>query len=156
MTPEQLNAMLPRAAVWAEQQERFILLHRDSLALTSDDQAVARRAGVQRPEAIRVLPVVEIPLPEEADLRQAAGAFNLITPATDGMTIGHGIFIKVGCLPDRKLIAHEIRHVAQYEHHGSILAFLQRYLWEVNEYTYPANPMEQEAIKFADSEFPDR
>jgi hypothetical protein len=44
-------------------------------------------------------------------------------------------------------------HVAQYERHGSLLAFLQQYLSEVNEYGYPAAPMEHEAIVFADKLF---
>jgi hypothetical protein len=47
-------------------------------------------------------------------------------------------------------------HVAQYERHGSIIAFLQQYLSEVNEYGYPAAAMEQEAIAFAESVFPSR
>lgn len=47
-------------------------------------------------------------------------------------------------------------HVAQYERHGSIPAFLQQYLNEVNQYGYPANPMEQEAVAFAESVFPSR
>jgi hypothetical protein len=57
-------------------------------------------------------------------------------------------------LKDPKLVAHELMHVAQYERLGSIPAFLQQYLSEVNQYGYPAAPMEQEAIAFAEREFP--
>jgi hypothetical protein len=86
MIPEELfNHMLPRAAARAQQQEKFLLHHIDALALTSQGQEIARRAGVQRPDAVRLLVVPEIPLPEEADLREAAAeAFGLLC---DGMTL---------------------------------------------------------------------
>ena len=108
------------------------------------------------PQAVRILAVSEIPLPEQDDLREAAGTFGLITRDTAGLTLGHGIFVRNDCLKDPKLVAHELMHVAQYERHGSILAFLKRYLSEVNEYGYPAAPMEREAIAFAENEFPSR
>jgi len=153
--PEHLfNLMLPRAAAWAQQQEKFTLRHSAALVLIPEGQDIARRAGVQRPNAVRLLAVPELPLPDEADLREAARAFGLITLETAGLTIGHGIFVRQDCLNDAKLIAHELMHVAQYERHGSILAFLRQYLSEVNEYGYPAAPMEQEAIAFAGTVFP--
>jgi hypothetical protein len=146
--------MLPRAAAWAQQQERLMLGNKESLVLIPEGQVIARRAGVSQPEAVRILAVPEIPLPEEADLREAAVAFGLITPGTAGLTIGYGIFVRQDCLKDPKLIAHELMHVAQYERLRSIPAFLQQYLSEVNQYGYPAAPMEQEAITFAESVFP--
>jgi hypothetical protein len=80
-----------------------------------------------------------------SDLRELAEALGLITPATAGLTIGHGIFVRQECLKDPKLIVHELMHVGQYQRHGSVLAFLQQSLSEVNEYGYPAAPMEKEA-----------
>jgi len=155
MIPEHLfSQMLPRAAAWAQQQEEFMLRHSAAFILVPQVQEIARRAGVQRPETVRLLAVPEIPLPEEADLREAAGALGLIAPGTAGLTIGHGVFVRQDCLKDPKLIAHELMHVAQYERLGSIPAFLQQYLSEVNEYGYPAAPMEQEAIAFAEMVFP--
>jgi hypothetical protein len=151
---ELFNEMLPRATAWAATQEKSMRGHRESRILVPQAQDIARRAGVVRPEDVRILAVPAIPLPEEVDLRQAAQAFGLITPRTGGLTIGHGILVRQDCLNDAKLIAHELMHVAQYERLGSILAFLQRYLWECNEVGYPAAPMEQEAIAFAESVFP--
>ena len=63
------DQMLPRAATWARQQEQLALANRQSLVLIPEGQAMARRAGVEQPEAVRILGVPEIPLPEEADLR---------------------------------------------------------------------------------------
>lgn len=157
MIPEHIfKQLLPRAAAWAQQQELFMLGHKESLTLVPEGQAIARRAGVAQPEAVRILSVPEIPLPQEADLRDAAVAVGLVMSGTAGLTIGHGIFIRRDCLNDAKLIAHELKHVAQFERCGSIRAFLQQYLSEVNEHGYPAAPMEQEAIAFADSVFPSK
>ena len=148
------NQLLPRAAAWAAEQERYVLEHKDRLPLTVQEKEIARRAGVQCPDHVRLLAVYEIPLPEEPDLRQAADTIQLITPSTAGLTIGYGIFVRQDCLQDAKLVAHELKHVAQYERHGSILAFLQQYLAECNEHGYPMAPMEQEAVAFAEKEFP--
>jgi Domain of unknown function (DUF4157) len=155
MIPDEIfKNMLPRAAAWAQSQERFMLKNPASLILVPQVQDIARRAGVARPEAVRILGVSEIPLPDEADLREAAVGFGLITPGTLGLTIGHGIFVRNEYIKDAKLIAHELKHVAQYERLGSIPAFLQQYLAEVNQHGYAAAPMEQEAVIFAESEFP--
>jgi hypothetical protein len=155
MIPQNIfSEMLPRAAAWAQRQEQIMLGHPQTQSLNADGQEIARRAGVAHPEAVRILGVPAIPLPEETDLRAAAVNFGLITPGTAGLTIGHGIFVRQDCLNDPRLIAHELKHVAQYERHGSIPAFLQQYLAEVNQYGYPANPMEQEAVAFAESAFP--
>ena len=147
-----LNQMLPRAALWAEKQEQFILRHGASRALADQEREIARRAGVQRPEAVRILLVPEIPFPEDVNLRAAAEFVGL--GSLGGLTVGHGIFVRHDHANDAKLVAHELRHVAQYERYGNILAFLQRYLFEVNEYRYPETPMEQEAVAFAESVHP--
>ncbi len=151
ISDSQLAEMLPRATAWAEMQERRIL--EQGCSLNQQGIEVARRAGVQHPEYVRLLYVAEIPLPKEADLAQAAHEFGLITPSTGGLTIGHGIFVRQHHTSD-SLVAHELKHVAQYENCGSIAAFLQTYLSEVNEHGYPQAPMEQEAIIFAEKEFP--
>lgn len=157
MIPEDVfDEMLPRATAWAQQQERFLLSHREALRLTPREQEIARRAGVARAEAVRILGVAEIPSPKEADLRQAAGAFGLISADSVGLALGYGIFMRQDSLNDPKLIAHELKHVAQYERHGGIPAFFRQYLAEVNQYRYPDAPMEREAIAFAESEFPSR
>lgn len=155
MIPEHLlRELIPRAAAWAQRQERLILNHSNSQPLNRLGIDIARRAGVTRPEAVRILPVPEILLPEEDDLRQAASEFGVITPATIGLTLGRGIFVRQEFLQDGKLIAHELKHVAQYEKYGSFVAFMQQYLAEVNQHAYLAAPMEREAVAFSEAEFP--
>jgi hypothetical protein len=97
----------------------------------------------------------EVPFPEEADLRAAAQAVGLTTSERCGLTLGHGIVVRQDYANDEKLIAHQLRHVAQYDRCGSISAFLRRYLFEVNEISrYPETPMEQDAIAFVELHFP--
>ena len=57
------NHMLPRAAAWVQQQEQLVLAHKKSLILIPEEQVIARRAGIARPEAVRILGVPDIPLP---------------------------------------------------------------------------------------------
>jgi hypothetical protein len=150
-----LNQMVSRAARWAEEQEQFILNHLQSRALTAEEEEIGRLAGVQRPEAVRILATPEVPFPEELDLRAAAQAIGLTTSAERrGLTLGHGIVVRQDHANDEKLIAHELRHVAQYERCGSISTFLQRYCFELNEFRYPETPMEQDAVVFVETLFP--
>jgi len=152
--PLLFEQLLSRATDWVEKQEQFILNHEESRALTVQEQEIARQAGVQRPEGVRILAVPEIPFPQEAELRAAAEIVGLSTRGASGLTVGHGIFVRHDLADDAKLVTHELRHVAQYERRGSILAFLRRYLFEVNEFGYPDAPMEQDAIAFAEYIWP--
>jgi hypothetical protein len=61
-----------------------------------------------------------------------------------GLTLGHSIFIVRGH-KDRRLLSHELRHVHQYEHHGSIAAFLPVYLQQIVEVGYANAPLEADA-----------
>jgi hypothetical protein len=109
---------------------------------------VALRAGVQRPGDVRLLALAEIPWTDETDLREAAQEVGLIISGIGGL--------RQDSLGDRKLLAHELRHVAQHERWGGISGFLRQYLTQCNEYGYPDAPMELEAIAFAEKEFPSR
>jgi hypothetical protein len=85
-----------------------------------------------------------LPLPEDPALRSAAVAAGLLGPRAVGLTLGHSIFICHG-YKDRRLLSHELRHVHQYEQHGSIAAFLQVYLEQIVEVGYANAPLEADA-----------
>ncbi len=74
------------------------------------------------------------------------GRDSVFTPATCGLTLRYGIFVRSDCWGDRNLVAHELAHTAQYERLGGIEAFLRQYLFECLTIGYPEAPMEQEAI----------
>ena len=104
--------------------------------------ALAKRVGVVRPEQIRVVAVDELPQPTHPLLRQAASQVRLLDGT--GLTLGHTLFL---CRRDSRieLLAHECRHVAQYEMAGSIAAFLAVYLEQVVTVGYENAPFEIDA-----------
>ena len=66
-------------------------------------------------------------MPRDLTLRTAAAAIQFLTPATCGLTLRYGIFIRSDCWGDRNLVAHELAHTAQYERLGGIEPFLRKY-----------------------------
>jgi hypothetical protein len=143
----QFEVMLPLAAIWATEQERKIL--REGIALSEQEVADAKAVGVKERQRVRLLQIETIARPSQPPLRAACDAIDFLTPATRGLTLGHGIFVRADCWRDRLLIAHELAHVAQYERLGGILPFLRLYLYECLTVGYPASPLEQEAIAVA-------
>jgi len=138
----QFDALLPLAAAWATEQEQEIL--RDGVSLSEKEVGDARAIGAQSPDRVRLLQIETIP--SQPQLRAACDAIDFLTPATRGLTLGHGIFVRSDCWRDRSLIVHELAHVAQYERSGGILPFLRRYLFECLTVGYSASPLEREAI----------
>jgi hypothetical protein len=110
----------------------------------------AETIGVQQSKDVRILVLDGIPLPNDPGLRQLAAETELITDRTAGMTFGHGIVLKKGSI-DRRLIAHELVHVMQYERFGGMKAFLKEYVKEVAfPPGYPNGPLEREADQLAE------
>jgi len=138
------KAFLPLAAKWASSVERRIL--REGVPLSEQEMADAKAVGVCEPERVRLLALSRVPMPQNLTLRTAAAAIQFLTPATCGLTLRYGIFIRSDCWGDRNLVAHELTHTAQYERLGGIKPFLQQYLSECLTIGYPEGPMEQEAI----------
>jgi hypothetical protein len=91
-------------------------------------------------------PVCNRPIAKALTLKTAAAAIQFLTPATRGLALRYGIFVRSDCWGDRALVAHELAHTAQYERLGGIQAFLRQYLTECLTVGYPEGPMEQEAI----------
>lgn len=68
---------------------------------------------------------------------------------TAGLTVRYGIFIREAYWGDRRLIAHELAHTAQYERRGGIAPFLRAYLTECLTIGYSGAALELEAIAAA-------
>ncbi len=143
----QFDRVIPLAGRWAEGLEARIL--REGVPLTIEETADARALGVREPERVRLLSLASVPVPDDLILRAAAAAVQFITPATRGLALRYGIFVRSDCWRERRLIAHELAHTEQYERLGGIEPFLRRYLGECLTIGYPAAPMEQEAITAA-------
>jgi hypothetical protein len=140
----QFEMLLPLAAAWATEQEQQIV--RDGVPLSEKEIGDARAVGVKELDRVRLLQVETIPRPSQPQLKAACDAIDFLTPATRGLTLGYGIFIRSDCWRDRSLVVHELAHVAQYERLGGILPFLRRYLFECLTIGYSTAPLELEAI----------
>jgi hypothetical protein len=147
ISPSELNALLPLACQWAEDQE--LLIVKTGTMLTPAQFQDAITLGLTHPQRVRLLRVPQIPLPEDPCLREACERVKLITPSTAGLSLRYGIFIREDWWTDRSLIAHELTHTLQYERLGSIENFLRAYLAECISPGYPNGPLEQEAIRSA-------
>jgi hypothetical protein len=123
---ETFEHLLPLAYEWARQQEQFILATGASLG--PQHVADARRVGVQDCDRVRVLVVDRIPLPKDKKLADAARHAQIITDASQGVALGHGIVIRADCWGDRELLVHQLVHVAQCERNGGLKQWVEQYL----------------------------
>jgi hypothetical protein len=140
----QFEKLLPLATKWATAVETRIL--REGVPLSEQGLTDARSLGVREPGRVRLLALDSVPTPTDLTLRTAVAAIQFLTPATRGLALRYGIFVRSDCWGERRLIAHELAHTAQYERLGGIRPFLRQYLTECLTIGYPAGPMEQEAI----------
>lgn len=138
-----LSLLILLASNWAEAQSAHI--SKSGIALNESQLALARCVGVKKPELIRILVVQKIPVPDDEILQAACAQLNFLGPDTEGLTLSYGIFVKVGSQTNRRLLAHEFRHVAQYEQHPSIQSYLSIYIPELIQYGYANAPLELDA-----------
>lgn len=130
------------ACEWAEKQENEILDTGNSL--TSEEITLAMEVGVHEPTKVRILEVDAVPSLDDETLAAVAVEAGLDFSKLKGLTLGHGIYIVRGCRQNW-LVSHELRHVQQYEEVGSLPAFLEQYIAELQRYGYRDAPMEIDA-----------
>ncbi|MDA0738126.1 MAG: hypothetical protein O2999_08225 [Nitrospirae bacterium] len=114
--------------------------------------ALASEVGVQDPSQIRISLVRHLPLPDDAELREASLQTGLLGANMVGLTLGYSVLVCKGHLTQR-LLSHEFRHVYQYECHGSIAGFLPPYLQQIIEFGYASCPLELDARAHEINEF---
>ena len=136
----QVDRMLPGAVVLVLETE--VDARKNGRPLAVDEIALARHVGVKAPERVRVLDESarpDLPQPPLAALIRQLGASN---PRRWGLTARYGIVFKAH--PTQFLLAHELRHVAQYERLG-VDGFVRRYLTELLVVGYALSPLEADA-----------
>jgi hypothetical protein len=143
----ELPRLLPLAVAWAEENSTLIL--RDGIPLSEQGTQLALLVGVKDYARVRILLVHSIPAPSDPVLQAACAQLQFLEPNTHGLTLGFGIFVKKGFETGRGLIAHELRHVAQYEQYFSIGAYLSDYIPELIRFGYAAAPLELDAQRAA-------
>ena len=148
MTRIVVTAFLPVACVWAARHESTIL--RRGVALSAPQADKARQIGGAHPEKVRLLAVNVIP-PTHHLLRTVGAKLGFVSSQTIGMTLRYGIFIQTDHWGDRRLLVHELAHVAQYERFGGFRRFLLQYLQECINPGYPFGALELEAKRAEES-----
>ena len=149
MTSVAVRMVLPLACVWAKRQESIIL--KTGVPLSAVQADTAGRLGIQSPERIRLRAVPRVP-PLNWLLRSIGRGLGIASDQTIGMTLRYGIFIREDHWGERRLLVHELAHVAQYERMGGFREFLKQYLEECINPGYPLGDLEQEA-KQAESRY---
>ncbi|MES9900752.1 MAG: hypothetical protein ABW148_17280 [Sedimenticola sp.] len=137
-----LPVILPLATEWADERSAEIQTH--GSALNNQGIELAKKVGVSYPEKVKVMEVPTLPMPSNPILKEAALSTGLLGPNTIGLTLGHSIYICSGRMTKR-LLSHELRHVHQYERHGSISRFLTEYLSQIATHGYNEAPLEIDA-----------
>jgi hypothetical protein len=137
-----LPILLPSAIRWSETLSSEI--SQSGKQLSETEISIARDVGVIHPELIRIAMVDRLPLPEDPQLRSAAIQTGLLGPNMVGLTLDHSVLI---CHGNKtiQLLAHEFRHVYQYEQYGSIANYLPIYLQQIVEVGYMNAPFEIDA-----------
>jgi len=123
---ETFERLLPLAYQWAKAHEQFILAR--GAPLGPRHTADAHRVGVRDCSRVKVLVVDRIPLPDNKELAEASRRTHIITDASRGATIGHGIIIRGDSWQNRELMLHQLVHVAQCERSGGLKTFVEEYL----------------------------
>lgn len=137
-----LPLLLPKAIAWAELEASRVAT--SGRALTADEITLARKVGVAKPELIRIQSCDSLPMPQDPPLQAAALQTGLLGPGMVGLTLGYSVFVCRGH-EMRRLLAHEFRHVFQYEQGGSIAKFLPVYLQQIVTVGYGNAPFEIDA-----------
>ena len=89
---KKFESLLPLAVHWAKATEEMILQR--GVPLGPAFCADARRVGVQDCARVRVLIVERMVLPDSLELAEAARRGHIITEASRGAVVGHGIIIR--------------------------------------------------------------
>ena len=122
------DRLAPLAYPWAKSQEAYILKH--GAPLTNEQDADARRAGVEGTTRVRILVVDRIPMPDNKELADAARLAQIITDSSKAVAIGHGIIVRADSWQNRELLLHQLVHVAQCERSGGLAQFVTEYLMD--------------------------
>ncbi|MDB5957515.1 hypothetical protein [Ramlibacter sp.] len=139
---ELLPVLVPKAITWAKSQEAAIL--RAGVPLSPSGIGIAQRVGVVDPTRVRLQVVPAIPTPDDPVMARIVVEQGVFGPHTGGVTLGYGIYLVAGKWNDQ-LVAHELRHVHQYESLGGVEGFMPVYLAQIAQCGYRDAPLERDA-----------
>ena len=136
-------ALQPGAIAFIEDSERVI--KRRGRPLTANETRIARAVGVAHPEQVRVLVHDDFLEPRDKAFIAMARKLGVDIDADEaGRAAGYGIEVKRQFERSRRVFAHELTHVAQYERLGTA-GLLHDYLTQLLLVGYEHVPLEVEA-----------
>ena len=139
-TIAQVDRLLPGVVSLILATEANALAH--GRPLRAGEIALARSVGVNAPERVRVLEETDQSGTGEPLLAGLIRRLGTSNPRMWGLTTRYGIVFKTH--PTKPLLAHELRHVAQYEQLG-LDGFARRYITELLVVGYALAPLEIDA-----------
>jgi hypothetical protein len=138
-----IEALMPGAVAYIEDTEREI--RRRGRPLKADELRLARRLGVAHPEKVRVLVTDVFIEPRDKAFLALARRLGVADDAEEaGRAAGHGLQIKPQFAGSRRLMAHELTHVVQFERLG-MTGMLRQNFVELMLVGYARAPIEAEA-----------
>jgi hypothetical protein len=138
-----LSQSMPTALAWALSLNANVIAKGKPLSLCQ--AADATDVGVKKPDAVRILRVPSLPELDSPQLRLVAKQVGLDLPRSLGLALGYAVLIRHSALGDRRVLRHELRHVAQFEMAGSLSRFLEEYLAQMIQHGYRDAPFEVDA-----------
>jgi hypothetical protein len=140
--PAMLAGLKAEVFAWASQQ--IANGYTNAHPLSEQQSLIARRVGVVSTGNVRLIEIEKLSRPQSTTAQMAMQQTGLLGPGTLGLTLGYLVFVDLGGL-SRQLLAHEFRHVAQFEQAGSLEAYLSQYIDQVLAFGYRQAPMEVDA-----------
>lgn len=134
---------LPAIVAWAQREAE----HGKAIGkpLSPWQVADARDVGVRRVALVQLCLVDALPALGDSEHLQAVYSAGMLTKDACGLALGHVVFLLRARAGERRVLRHELRHVAQYEAAGSLKAFISTYLMQVAEFGYRNAPLEMDA-----------
>jgi hypothetical protein len=111
INPHEIISLIPKASVWVEEQEAFILAN--GIPLSEKQRLIASKIGIKNIDKIRLLQVQSIPEPEDSILKETNKVLGFISSDTLGITYHYGIYIRQDFWENESLIIHELTHILQ-------------------------------------------
>ena len=129
---------------WVQRLQKKVFL--EGKSLSNDLIPIAKQAGLENIENVKVLSVDNILLPELDSIATLQKLNGLISSQAAGLTLGYAILLKKSS--STHVLIHELRHVAQFELFNSLRDFVIFYIKEIEKFGYGDGPLEKDAIDF--------
>ncbi|HTA64755.1 MAG TPA: DUF4157 domain-containing protein, partial [Xanthomonadaceae bacterium] len=139
-----LARLQPGVVAWYREAERRGLAV--GRPLNANETRIAQKVGVAHPERVRL--AIDQPIPLLSDPQTSSRLSDVFgtgsMPGAAATTFGYAIYIGRNYVHDRRMLAHELTHVGQFEQLG-IDGFVHDYLLQVMLFGYRVAPLERAA-----------